>query len=205
LKTRSSSFLAETKLFNYAESTYGEITNLVKINIGVPALIDRIVLPQMLSRKNGLIMNMGSASAKTPVGALPLYGASKSFMIQLSQSLQDAYPVHESGVTFHAFHPQFIRTPMTKVLDEDWKEPNRIAETIKNKLFPVVEEWVPSALKMVGRYETSCGWLSHELAVWLQPFSQWLGYWKSGFSRNATRQKIKSRQERMDKYAKKKL
>ena len=59
------------------ESTYGEITNLVKINIGVPALIDRIVLPQMLSRKNGLIMNMGSASAKTPVGALPLYGASK--------------------------------------------------------------------------------------------------------------------------------
>ena len=39
-------------------------------------------------------------------------------MIQLSQSLQDAYPVHESGVTFHAFHPQFIRTPMTRVLDE---------------------------------------------------------------------------------------
>jgi hypothetical protein len=46
----------------------------------------------------------------------------------------------------------------------DWKEPNRIAEAVKNKLFPVVEEWVPSALKMVGQYETSCGWLSHELA-----------------------------------------
>ncbi|CAG5091119.1 Oidioi.mRNA.OKI2018_I69.PAR.g12864.t1.cds [Oikopleura dioica] len=70
--------IAETKLFNYSESSYEEITNLVKINIGVPALLDRIVLPQMLKRKNGLIMNMGSASAKTPVGLLPLYGSSKS-------------------------------------------------------------------------------------------------------------------------------
>ena len=46
----------------------------------------------------------------------------------------------------------------------DWKEPNRIAEAIKNKFFPVVEEWVLSALKMVGRYETSCGWYFHEFA-----------------------------------------
>jgi len=47
--------------------------------------------------------------------------------------------------------------------------------------------------------------LSSKMLVWLQPFTQWLGYWKSGFSRDATRQKIKSRQERMDKYAKKNL
>lgn len=54
-------------------------------------------------------------------------------MIQLSQSLQDAYPVHESGVTFHAFHPQFIRTPMTRVLDEGKLDKNRTCEQVNFK------------------------------------------------------------------------
>lgn len=166
--------IAESKFFRYHESSFREITDLININMAVPALFDRIIIPQMMNRKKGLVMNMGSASAITPIGFLPLYGSSKSFMIHFSQSLQDCYPLHENGITFTAFHPQFVRTPMTKLLNEDWKENNILAIGLKNMFYPTVDLWMKSALKTVGQWDRSTGWYWHELAVWLQPVSHYL-------------------------------
>lgn len=59
---------------------------------------------------------------------MPAYGATKSYVLQLSQSLQvnkplnrstitnelqNQFPYEYSGILFHAFHPQFISSALT--------------------------------------------------------------------------------------------
>ena len=42
----------------------------------------------MIERKNGLMLVMSSASGMSPQPALPVYGSTKSYVLQLSRSLQ---------------------------------------------------------------------------------------------------------------------
>ena len=53
-----------------------------------------IVLPEMLKRRRGLIVNISSAAAFAPLSAM--YGASKSFVHHFSQTLAHEYK--NSGV-----------------------------------------------------------------------------------------------------------
>ena len=87
---------------------------------------------------------MASASAMAPCAILPVYGSTKIFVRQLSDSLGRSYPSTQNGVLFHEFHPQFVRTPMTT------QGPETIDVTgfLQKIIFPDVEEWVKSALKV---------------------------------------------------------
>jgi len=117
-------------------------------------------LPQMVRRKNGLMLVMSSASAMSPQSVLPAYGATKSYVLQLSRSLQNQFPYEYSGIYFHAFQPQFIRTPMT---DGHLKFTSKF-------VYPDVDQWVHQALKSVMATNDghSAGCLSHEFLVWCQ-------------------------------------
>lgn len=80
--------IAEYKVFRFNDNTHKELTAINNINATVPLLLYRAVLPQMVERKNGLMLAMSSASAMSPQALLPAYGATKSFILQLSRSLQ---------------------------------------------------------------------------------------------------------------------
>ena len=87
-------------------------------------------------------MTMSSASATCPCAILPVYGSTKSFVLQLSQSLQNAYPTSETGLVFHAFHPFFIKTTMTT---KDGVDP---IEFLQSYFFPTGDKWMECALKV---------------------------------------------------------
>ena len=87
---------------------------------------------------------MSSASAMAPCAILPVYGSTKSFVRQLSDSLGRSYPANEHGVVFHEFHPQFVRTPMTT----EGPETIDVTGILQKFVFPDVDEWVNSALKV---------------------------------------------------------
>ena len=73
--------------------------------------------------------------------------------------IQNQFPKKYSGITFHAFHPQFVSSPMTK---------GKVKST-SSLFFPTTDQWAPSALKTVdSHYGHSCGWFWHEALVWLQ-------------------------------------
>jgi len=159
--------IAEYKVLKFLTNTHKEITMINAINATVPTLLCHAVLPQMIKRKRGLVMIMSSASAITPTSLLPVYGASKIYALQLSRSLQNQFPYRFSGVRFHAFHPQFIKTPMT---EGKLKIQNRY-------IFPESSDWIIHALKTVGNSSgMSVGFFWHEFLVWLQvnalPFLQ---------------------------------
>jgi len=157
--------IAEYNLLRFTEGTHSKIKGICNLNAIVPTLLCKMVLPQMLERRIGLILTMASASAMAPCAILPVYGSTKIFVRQLSDSLGRSYPSTQNGVVFHEFHPQFVRTPMTT------QGPETIDVTgfLQKIIFPDVEEWVKSALKTVGKHPGgSCGWIFFEPMIYWQ-------------------------------------
>jgi len=153
--------IAEYKTYRFCRNSHEEMVSLSAINITVPLLLYHAVLPQMVKRRNGLMLAMSSASAVSAQPLLPHYGASKSYILQLSQCLQEQFPFQYSGICFHAFHPQFIHTPMTA---------NKLGKKSAFSV-PDVNDWVRAALKTVQspiHDGHSAGNLPHEWLIWIQ-------------------------------------
>lgn len=53
--------------------------------------MSRIILPQMLQRKKGVIINLSSAAGDTPVPLIALYSASKAYNNFLSLAMDMEY------------------------------------------------------------------------------------------------------------------
>jgi len=98
--------IAEYKVFRFCANTHKELVSLCNINMIAPTLLYHAVLPQMVERRNGLMLSMASASNMSPQPLLPTYGATKSYIYHLSACLQNQFPTKFSGIYFHAFHPQ---------------------------------------------------------------------------------------------------
>ena len=57
----------------------------------------QLVLPGMVKRKRGLIINVSSGIAKLPAATLATYGASKAFVDYFSQAI--SYEYENEGIT----------------------------------------------------------------------------------------------------------
>ena len=90
------------------ELCFVEIVALNDINATVPVLLYRAVLPQMVERRNGLMLVMSSASAMSPQAVLPVYGSTKSYVLQLSRSLQVYLDEFDNSVMFRINSPTNI-------------------------------------------------------------------------------------------------
>ena len=83
------------------ESTY--IENLINVNIVSLNVMTRIILPQMIERKKGAIINISSLSAAFPTPLLTVYAGSKSYVDLFSQGLCREYG--PKGVTIQCIMP----------------------------------------------------------------------------------------------------
>lgn len=82
----------------------------IAINVGGTYLATRAVLPGMLDRDYGRIVNISSGAADTASAGWSAYCAAKSAVDQLTRVL--ALEMEGSGVTVSAFHPGFMDTAM---------------------------------------------------------------------------------------------
>jgi short-subunit dehydrogenase len=90
----------------YDEQGRGEIEDLVRVNLLAPMMLTRVVLPGMLERRSGHVVNIASIAGKGPTPFLTVYGATKAGLISLSQSLRAEY--RGSGVSFSVIAPGFV-------------------------------------------------------------------------------------------------
>ncbi|XP_062417853.1 very-long-chain 3-oxoacyl-CoA reductase-B [Pungitius pungitius] len=67
------------------------IDTMVNINVTSVCQMTRLVLPRMVERKKGAILNISSASGMYPVPLLTVYSASKAFVDFFSRGLQAEY------------------------------------------------------------------------------------------------------------------
>jgi short-subunit dehydrogenase len=115
-----------TKLL--VRSSYEEIINLININLTGAVLMTRAVLPGMLERDRGAIINVSSVCGRVAVE--PLYSAAKYGIRGFSLSLRRQ--LAGTKVSVSLVSPGNIRTEMTKDIDEPMAEPEIVARAIGN-------------------------------------------------------------------------
>lgn len=119
------------------------MNDLIKINVEGTTKVTHAVLPGMLKRKRGAIVNIGSAAGGSIIPSYPLctvYAAAKGYIDQFSKSLYVEYK--KSGIDVQCQVPCYVATKMASIRKSSF-------------LVPSSDVYVRAALRWVG-YEHQC-------------------------------------------------
>lgn len=124
--------------FAAEESTDAFLLQLESLNAVSALRMSKLVLPGMVQRKAGFIINISSAAGVMPCASPMLagYSATKASMAALSKSIH--YEVSGSGVVCQVHAPYFVVSKMSKIRKA-------------NFWTPTPQEWVASSLQMLGQ------------------------------------------------------
>ncbi|RKP22756.1 hypothetical protein SYNPS1DRAFT_25375 [Syncephalis pseudoplumigaleata] len=134
------------------------IEAIVEVNVMAQLRVTKLVVPRMVERKNGLILNIGSMSAVSPTPLLSVYSGSKSFLRVWSQTLGEE--LASQGILVECVNAYFVVSSMSKV--------RRASYAI-----PSADTYVRSALKRIGLHGGSAvpfnnsPYLPHAIIDWL--------------------------------------
>jgi 3-oxoacyl-[acyl-carrier protein] reductase len=90
--------------------------DVLDVNLGGAFRCTRAVLPSMVRRRSGAIVNVSSLSALRGVAGQAAYGASKAGLLAMTRSL--AREVGRRGIRVNAVIPGYVATDMTAGLPE---------------------------------------------------------------------------------------
>ncbi|KAH0620778.1 hypothetical protein JD844_021539 [Phrynosoma platyrhinos] len=137
------------------------IDKLININVISVCKMTRLVLPGMLERSKGVIVNISSLAGLQPTPFLTIYSATKAFVNFFSQGINMEYK--KRGVIIQSVLPYFVVTKLSKI---------RRPSTFK----PTPEWYVKYALNTVGLESQTSGCPAHDLMAW---FSKIVPTWYS--------------------------
>lgn len=101
----------------FVEVTEALFDRVFNINVKGVFLCTQAVLPDMLERGWGRIINISSSSAQTGASRMTTYSASKGAVIVFTKSL--ALELAEKGITVNNVPPGFVDTPMLRSSTEN--------------------------------------------------------------------------------------
>ena len=105
----------------FAELTPEDWDNMIRVNLTSAFYTCKAVVPHMLERKKGAIINMSSSAGKTAhPNAAVCYGVSKAGINSLTQKL--AYDLAPHGIRVNAVCPGPIETDMSLQWTEEYRE-----------------------------------------------------------------------------------
>lgn len=81
-----------------------------RLNLRAPMVLARALLPNMIAKREGAVINIGSVSGKAGEANGAAYSASKFGLIGFTQSLYEE--VREHGIKVAVILPGFVDTPM---------------------------------------------------------------------------------------------
>lgn len=149
--------------------------DLINLNCVATVMMTYIILPQMVQRKKGVVINLSSISTFYPLPLMAGYSASKVFVDWFSRALDFEYS--SKGIVIQSLVPSYISTKLVKfssVLQHS------------NFIVPDPNSFVKSALSTVGFATRTTGYWSHGLQYWLyEHIPQWLWQTSSWFMQKA--------------------
>jgi short-subunit dehydrogenase len=90
----------------YHELSEENIYDTLRVNLEAPMILSRLVLPQMLERRRGYIVNIASLAGKSGPALQEPYAATKAGLINFTASLRGTY--RGSGVSASVIIPGFV-------------------------------------------------------------------------------------------------
>jgi 3-oxoacyl-[acyl-carrier protein] reductase len=121
-------------------------TETITVDLSGVFLVTHHVLPDMLERKSGRIINIASQLGIKGGHSLAHYCAAKAGVIGFTKSL--ALEVASQGVLVNAISPGPVDTPMVAGIDEEWKAAKR--KELPLGRFGVPEEVAPTAVLLAS-------------------------------------------------------
>ena len=130
----------DTLINNAGMGTHGDFASqdpdalVDEIQLNVASLVDltRALLPQMLERRRGALVNIASTSAYQPTPSMAGYGASKAFVLSFTEAI--AYETRRSGLKVVAVSPGPMRTEFFDKLGTTrpgvgrWQTPDQVVD-----------------------------------------------------------------------------
>ena len=94
----------------FAEAAPDRIQQLIALNIAATTALTSLLLPPMIERRFGRIMNVASLAGFQPVPSMAAYAASKAYVLSLTEAL--AEELRGTGVSVTALCPGLTETAM---------------------------------------------------------------------------------------------
>jgi 3-oxoacyl-[acyl-carrier protein] reductase len=112
------------------ELTLDEWRRMVELNLNALFYVTRMVLPGMLARRAGFIVNIGSLAGRSSFVGGTCYSATKHAVIGFTESL--LLEVRDSGVRVSVVMPGSVATGFSGgTADASWKlQPDQIADAV---------------------------------------------------------------------------
>ncbi|XP_033224731.1 very-long-chain 3-oxoacyl-CoA reductase isoform X2 [Belonocnema kinseyi] len=126
------------------------LAKILQLNVAGVTGVARAVLPGMMERRKGIVINISSTAAAIPSPYLAVYAASKAYVDKLSADL--AAEAAPRGVTVQCVLPGPVATKMSKIKRATW-------------MAPTPEKFVEAQLKTIGIESRTTGYPPHSLIV----------------------------------------
>lgn len=126
------------------------LAKILQLNVAGITGVARAILPGMMERRKGVLINVSSATAAIPSPYLAVYAASKAYIDKLSADL--ATEAAPRGVTVQCILPGPVATKMSKIKRSTW-------------MAPTPEKFVEATLKTVGIESRTTGYPPHSLII----------------------------------------
>lgn len=124
--------------------------SIIKCNIYSVTNMCKVVMPGMVERRRGVVVNLSSTAAQIPSPLLTVYSASKAFVEKFSEDLASEYAQY--GITVQCIMPGYVATNMSKIKSSTWMAPSPLT-------------YVSEALKTIGVQQKTTGYFPHSLLV----------------------------------------
>ncbi len=153
----------------FSEMPWKTAHELIQLNITAVAHLTRLVLPGMLERNSGHIINVGSIVGSIPSQGVVLYSGSKSFIDAFSKSLHRELHdsnVHLSNLRVGPVKTDFFQSPVEHQTRQ-WIPVKRFgitAEQVAQRILYTMQK--PRAIVYIPRYML--------LVPWIELFFGWI-------------------------------
>ena len=101
----------------FATSDPGRVQEMLTVNVVALTVLTRALLPAMIEKKRGAILNVSSSAGFLPIKKLAVYAATKAYVTNFSEAIRAE--LQGSGITVTALCPGPVHTEFGQVARRD--------------------------------------------------------------------------------------
>ncbi|KIK09300.1 hypothetical protein K443DRAFT_453266 [Laccaria amethystina LaAM-08-1] len=141
----------------FVDTPEEEISDIVSINVQATLQVTHSVLPGMVQRKRGLILNVGSFAGAVPSPMLATYSGTKAFLTTFSSALGEE--VRKDNISVEHLNTYFVVSKLSKIRKASAliPKPDAYVRSVLSKI------GLPCGASYSGRPNTSTPFWSHAL------------------------------------------